>query len=85
MAPYIRPLPWRSTDAARAGTVMWIGSGRMSHTSYAASALSWLRAAALSPVHNTARMSGARWHGNPMAEVIYKEAAAKLGKEWWKK
>ena len=23
--------------------------------------------------------------GNRMAEVIYKEAAAKLGKDWWKK
>jgi len=23
--------------------------------------------------------------GNPLAEVIYKEAAAKLGKDWWKK
>jgi alpha-L-fucosidase len=23
--------------------------------------------------------------GNQMAEVIYKEAAAKLGKDWWKK
>lgn len=23
--------------------------------------------------------------GNLMAEVIYKEAAAKLGKDWWKK
>ena len=29
----------------------------------------------------------ARHHeiGNRMAEVIYKEAAAKLGKDWWKK